>query len=81
MNNCLKHAKASRINILIERKNKNLFLEFRDNGIGFNKAILIKTKQFGLVGIKERVSSLGGKFDLFTEEKKGTILKFYIPIN
>ena len=81
MNNCLKHAKASRINILIERKNKNLFLEFRDNGIGFNKAILIKTKQFGLVGIKERISSLGGKFDLFTEEKKGTILKFYIPIN
>jgi len=81
MNNCVKHADASRVNILIEIKNKNLYLEFADNGVGFNKSILSKTKQFGLVGIQERVNSLRGKFELITEKNKGTILKFYIPIN
>ena len=80
MNNCLKHAKAKKIDILIEKKNKKLFVEFKDNGIGFNKDILNKTKQFGLVGIKERVNSLDGKFEIITEENKGTILKIYIPI-
>ena len=81
MNNCLKHADASKVNILIEEKNKNLFLEFSDNGVGFNKNILSKTKQFGLIGIQERVNSLGGEFELITKKGKGTILKFYIPIN
>ena len=81
MNNCLKHADASKVNIIIEKKNKNLYLEFADNGIGFNKDILSKTKQFGLVGIQERVNSLRGKFELITAKNKGTILKFYIPIN
>ena len=81
MNNCLKHADASKVNIIIEKKNKNLYLEFADNGLGFNKSILSKTKQFGLVGIQERVNSLRGKFELITEKNKGTILKFYIPIN
>ena len=81
MNNCLKHADASKVNILIEKKNKDLYLEFADNGVGFNKSILSKTKQFGLVGIQERVNSLRGKFELITEKNKGTILKFYIPIN
>jgi len=81
MNNCLKHADASKVNILIEIKNKNLFLEFADNGVGFNKSILNKTKQFGLVGIQERVNSLRGRFELITKKNKGTILKFYIPIN
>ena len=80
MNNCLKHADATKVNILIEIKNKNLFLEFSDNGIGFNKGILIKTKQFGIVGIQERVNSLRGRFELITKKNKGTILKFYIPI-
>lgn len=80
MNNCLKHADASKVNILIEIKDKNLFLEFLDNGVGFNKSILSKTKQFGLVGIQERVNSLGGRFELITKKNKGTILKFYIPI-
>ena len=81
MNNCLKHADATKVNILIEIKNKNLFLEFSDNGVGFNKSILSKTKQFGLVGIQERVNSLRGRFELITKKNKGTILKFYIPIN
>jgi len=80
MNNCVKHADASRVNILIKIKNKNLYLEFADNGVGFNKIILSKTKQFGLVGIQERVNSLRGKFELITEKNKGTLLKFYIPI-
>ena len=62
-------------------KNKIIFLEFADNGVGFNKNLLTKTKQFGLVGIQERVNSLRGKFELDTKRNKGTILRFYIPIN
>jgi len=80
MNNALKHSKASEIIIALSLLKQNLKLEFYDNGIGFDKKILTNTKQFGLVGIKERVQSLKGTFELQTSPSNGTKLIILIPI-
>ena len=79
MNNTLKHAKASEILINLNSLKKNLKLEFSDNGIGFNKKILKNSKQFGLIGIKERVQSLKGTFELQTSLSNGVKLIILIP--
>jgi len=79
MNNALKHAKASEITIDLNLLKKSLKLEFSDNGVGFDKKILKNTKQFGLIGIKERIQSLKGTFDLQTSPSKGTSLIILIP--
>ncbi len=80
MNNALKHSKASEIIITISLLKKALKLEFYDNGVGFDKKILTNSKQFGLIGIKERVQSLTGTFDLQTSPLNGTKLIILIPI-
>ena len=79
MNNALKHAKASEILIDLSCLKKNLKLEFSDNGIGFDKKILKNSKQFGLIGIKERVQSLKGTFELQTSLSNGVKLIILIP--
>ena len=79
MNNALKHSKASKISINLSVIKKDLVLEFSDNGVGFNTKTLKNSKQFGLVGIKERVQSLRGTFEIQSSRLDGTKLTIIIP--
>ena len=80
MNNCIKHAKASLVNIKLSMKKDQLTLLFKDNGVGFDKKILKSTKQFGLVGIDERVKALNGQFEVVSEIDHGTEIRIILPI-
>ena len=80
MNNCVKHAKASLVNIKLSMKKDQLTLLFKDNGVGFDKKILESTKQFGLVGIDERVKALDGQFEVVSEIDHGTEIRIILPI-
>ena len=79
MNNSIKHSQATEITIHLCLLRKSIKLEFSDNGVGFDKKILKTSKQFGLIGIKERVQSLKGNFELVTSPSKGTSLIILIP--
>ncbi len=80
MNNVVKHAKAEVIKISLLKTKDTLKIECVDDGKGFDLKILKKTKQFGLMGIKERAQALNGKLDIKSIEKKGTHLTIVIPI-
>jgi len=80
MNNCIKHAKASLVNIKLSMKKDQLTLLFKDNGVGFDRKILKSTKQFGLVGIDERVKALNGQFEVVSEIDHGTEIRIILPI-
>jgi len=80
MNNCVKHANASLVNIKLSMKKDQLTLLFKDNGVGFDKKILESTKQFGLVGIDERVKALKGQFEVISEIDHGTEIRIILPI-
>jgi two-component system sensor histidine kinase UhpB len=80
MNNCVKHANASLVNIKLSMKKDQLTLLFKDNGVGFDKKILKSTKQFGLVGIDERVKALNGQFEVVSEIDHGTEIRIILPI-
>ena len=79
MNNVIKHAKATSINISLLKTKDTLKIECVDDGEGFDLKILKKTKQFGLMGIKERAQALNGKLEIKSSEKKGTHLTVVIP--
>ena len=79
MNNCLKHADASEVHIDLIVDKRHLKISFRDNGKGFDTKILKSSKQFGIVGMRERIQGLNGKFELQSNEK-GTIITGLIPI-
>jgi len=81
MNNCLKHAKAQNISINLDHKDKYLTLIFNDDGVGFDTNLLTKSKQFGLIGMQERVRSLSGIFSIKSTPTKGTLINISIPLD
>jgi len=81
MNNCTKHAKAKNITISLKHSKKVLKLNFNDDGVGFDTKLLSKTKQFGLVGIQERVKALNGNFSIQSIKRKGTAIVISIPLD
>ena len=55
-------------------------LKITDNGIGFDINQKSKRKTLGLLGIKERIAMLNGKYEIISEIKKGTIISVKIPV-
>jgi PAS domain S-box-containing protein len=77
LNNIVKHAAASKVEIVIKNKNQVLLLEIRDDGKGFN----YKTtrKGLGLTNIKNRAELFDGRVEVTTAPGKGCTLKVSIP--
>ena len=73
MNNCLKHADASQVKIDLTVDKGFLKISLSDNGKGFDTKILKSSKQFGIVGMRERIQGLNGKFELQSDQN-GTII-------
>ncbi len=79
LTNIVKHAKASRVSVLLDGKGKTLVLTVSDNGVGMPKVRNRKIKSYGLAGIRERIGMLGGEFRIATGNT-GTTLTFCIPL-
>jgi len=77
--NTLKYAKAHAAKITIEESPKELFVEIKDNGKGFDVAEkLYQEKSFGLHNILERAEAIGGKAKI-TSGEQGTIIHLTVP--
>lgn len=80
INNTLKHSDASELVIIFKKIKKTMFLEYRDNGKGFNPDLIFSNEEekMGLRNIINRVESFGGKYEINSEEGKGVeiILRF-----
>ncbi|HEV3221544.1 MAG TPA: MEDS domain-containing protein [Puia sp.] len=71
------HAKSISNSIGIIEGNITLIIE--DDGIGFDVALVQNKKSFGILGMKERVLSLGGKFELVSSHGNGTRITVSLP--
>ncbi len=78
-NNALKYANASEIEISIHEKNNQIQAFVKDNGLGFDPETIKKGN--GLKNMKKRIQSVGGSFDLASQEKTGTQIAISIPKN
>ncbi len=79
INNTLKHASASKVEISLFYFEKKLELFYSDNGIGFDMKN-IKSKGMGLPNINSRVKSLDGELEMHSKHKQGTFLKITLPL-
>ncbi len=77
INNALKHANPTEINVKIEWARQHINVVVKDNGIGFNKE-QVKPNSFGLIGLKERVDLLKGSMDVQSVIGRGTLIMFQI---
>lgn len=80
LTNINRHAQATRVNIMLRRDDQRLSLSIADNGIGIRPGCRRKVNSFGLVGIAERISRLGGELAIDSACGRGTILRMTIPM-
>ncbi len=78
LNNIVKHAHASKIDIDISSRHKTFVLTVCDNGIGFETANV--TEGFGLKSLRDRAEKIGAKLDLSSCEGQGTKITLSVPI-
>ena len=64
LSNVRRHAGASRVDIALAEQGGHLRLTIADNGIGLAPQHRGKSESFGLIGMAQRVASLGGSLDL-----------------
>ena len=74
LNNCVKHAQAREVRVVIHRDGEGLSICVQDDGGGFDPA---HSKGLGLLGMMERVNGLGGQFHIQSQPGHGTILSIY----
>jgi signal transduction histidine kinase len=81
-NNTIKHAKASKLDILFKERKGILYVFCKDNGTGFavDQASENRTG-LGLSSLQSRTAILKGKIDIRSEANKGTQYFFEFPLS
>lgn len=77
LTNMLKHSEAEEVNIDLKETGQYIKLYVWDNGIGFDPQE--NTTGFGIQGMKERTTALGGEFELKSMPEKGCHIVVTIP--
>jgi signal transduction histidine kinase len=75
LNNALKHAHASSVTVCLHQDKQAVTLEITDDGTGFDPIAARERGGFGLRGMEERASRLGGKLTVQSSLGKGTRVK------
>jgi len=85
--NCIKHAQVPQAVVVLESKEEALYVTVADQGLGFDPTVMLSAKQttqtvnkFGLFSIRERMLSLGGRFELQSSPGNGTVATLVFPI-
>jgi len=80
LTNVARHAQAQRVEVALGRVDGSVTLNVRDNGRGFSLDDPRRPNAFGLMGLRERVSLLGGEIRIESQPGRGTVLYVQIPL-
>jgi signal transduction histidine kinase len=88
-NNVAKHSQATSVNISVSSADGVVRLNVADNGVGFEVAeAFARRDSFGLSGMRERVTLLGGELEVVSHpkenhasRKRGTKISVLLPIS
>jgi signal transduction histidine kinase len=83
LNNALQHAQAQNIAVRVRYTLEELALSVTDDGVGFalpsRPDLLTQEGHFGLVGMQERATRLGGTFQIRAAPGEGTQITVQFP--
>jgi signal transduction histidine kinase len=79
--NITRYAKASRVDVQISYKNGIFTMEVSDNGIGISADKVNAISSFGLLGIREKATSIGGKATIKGKHNEGTTVSLELPLS
>jgi signal transduction histidine kinase len=83
LSNVIKHAQATKAVVHLRRLPDALVCSIADNGRGFDasaRSAHLHSQGLGLIGMRERVASLGGTFSIDSSPGRGTTLNIEVPL-
>ncbi len=84
LTNVLKHSQASRVSVIVERRDDEALAIIEDNGRGFEVEAVVGDPdarcRLGLLGMEERVVQVGGTLEVESTPGRGTSLFIRIPL-
>ncbi|MEI7611609.1 MAG: response regulator [Betaproteobacteria bacterium] len=79
LTNIARHARAAHALVSLEDRGDDLLLTIADDGCGLSAELSGERKTYGLLGMRERVSMLGGQMSIDSEPGRGTHIEVSIP--
>jgi PAS domain S-box-containing protein len=82
LTNVSRHAQASRVEVTIQEHADGIRMRINDNGKSFSVEHLLRGKggkRLGLVGMRERLEMVGGRFEIASAPGQGTTVAAEIP--
>ena len=82
LNNVMKHARATEVEVHVAQELGRLFVSVEDNGRGFDPRQLASAPLagIGLAGVRNRVALLGGELLIRSQAGRGTIISFEVEV-
>jgi signal transduction histidine kinase len=79
LTNVARHARATRVRVVLESSPDRLLLEITDDGIGIPSGRIESSGSLGLVGMRERAMALGAGFEIEGAPGGGTTIRATLP--
>ncbi len=79
LTNITRYANANKVLTSLSIKDNSIILTIKDDGKGFDTAAVQNKITFGIMGMKERVLSFNGNFDLVSSPGNGTKIMISLP--
>jgi PAS domain S-box-containing protein len=84
LHNVVKHAKATKVKVSLQREGTEVRIEVKDDGVGFVASQRGRgdgmREGFGLFSIQERLQHLGGSFEIFSQPGRGVRAVLVVPL-
>ena len=85
MTNVARHAKATHAWVELMCDDSWAILQIQDDGLGFDPESMLEVGDeqlpgWGLIGVQERLSLIGGDVQIRSEPGKGTTLRVRVPV-
>ena len=84
LTNITRHANATNVRVALQHDAEALTLTVEDNGDGFDydatAAGQDRSRGIGIIGMEERLVTVGGRLEIHSAPGKGTRLVAYVPL-
>jgi signal transduction histidine kinase len=78
--NAVRHSKATRIELVVERTQEGVKLSVLDNGVGIADLDHARKSSHGLVGMTHRMRAINGTLDISSRKGEGTRVEAFLPL-
>jgi len=79
LTNIVRHAQATRVDVLLERRGDQVVILIEDDGVGFDPKAAMQSGRMGLFGMRERAERLGGTLVIESGAGTGTTVLVEVP--